>query len=162
MLTLVILGTLQLIAIAAIVLLARRKPPTTDLAPLVARLEAAERMSERLERSMRDDFGRQRDELRAQLETIRLTVDEQLQGTLERRLGESFSLVSDRLEQVHKGLGEMQTLAAGVGDLKKVLTNVKVRGTWGEVQLGALLEQLLTQAQYAKNVCTKGEGAERV
>jgi DNA recombination protein RmuC len=90
------------------------------------------------------------------LEQIRQTVDEKLQGTLEARLGESFKLVSDRLEQVHKGLGEMQTLASGVGDLKRVLTNVKTRGTWGEVQLGALLEQMLTPDQYAKNVATTG------
>jgi DNA recombination protein RmuC len=90
------------------------------------------------------------------LEQMRQTVDEKLQGTLDARLGESFKLVSDRLEQVHKGLGEMQTLASGVGDLKRVLTNVKTRGTWGEVQLGALLEQMLTPDQYAKNVATTG------
>lgn len=89
------------------------------------------------------------------LEEMRRTVDEKLHQTLETRLGESFKLVSDRLELVHKGLGEMQTLAAGVGDLKKVLTNVKTRGTWGEVQLGALLEQLLTPEQYEKNIATK-------
>ncbi|HEV7413337.1 MAG TPA: DNA recombination protein RmuC, partial [Casimicrobiaceae bacterium] len=89
------------------------------------------------------------------LEHIRLTVDEKLHATLEQRLGESFKLVSDRLEQVHKGLGEMQTLAAGVGDLKKVLTNIKTRGTWGEVQLENLLEQMLTPAQYSKNVATR-------
>jgi DNA recombination protein RmuC len=96
-----------------------------------------------------------------QLEQMRQTVDEKLQGTLEKRLGESFKQVSDRLEQVHKGLGEMQTLATGVGDLKKVLTNVKTRGTWGEVQLGALLEQVLNPDQFAVNVATKG-GGERV
>ncbi|HLA33948.1 MAG TPA: DNA recombination protein RmuC [Rhodocyclaceae bacterium] len=95
------------------------------------------------------------------LEQMRQTVDEKLQGTLEKRLGESFKHVSDRLEQVHKGLGEMQSLATGVGDLKKVLTNVKTRGTWGEVQLGALLSQVLTPDQFAANVATKG-GAERV
>jgi DNA recombination protein RmuC len=96
-----------------------------------------------------------------QLEQMRLTVDEKLQGTLEKRLGESFKQVSERLEQVHKGLGEMQSLATGVGDLKKVLTNVKTRGTWGEVQLGALLEQVLSPDQWASNVSTKGN-AERV
>ena len=96
-----------------------------------------------------------------QLEQMRLTVDEKLQGTLERRLGESFKQVSERLELVHKGLGEMQTLATGVGDLKKVLTNVKTRGTWGEVQLGALLEQVLSPDQFATNVATK-DGGERV
>ena len=96
------------------------------------------------------------------LEEMRKTVDEKLQGTLEKRLGESFKMVSDRLEQVHKGLGEMQTLATGVGDLKKVLTNVKTRGTWGEMQLGNLLEQILTQDQYARNVRTNPAGSELV
>ncbi len=96
------------------------------------------------------------------LEEMRRTVDEKLHETLEKRLGESFKLVSDRLEAVHKGLGEMQTLATGVGDLKRVLTNVKARGTWAEVQLGALLEQVLTAAQYEKNVCVKENSAERV
>jgi DNA recombination protein RmuC len=98
----------------------------------------------------------------AKLEEMRRTVDEKLHATLEQRLGESFKLVSDRLEQVHRGLGEMQTLAAGVGDLKKVLTNVKTRGTWGEVQLEALLEQMLTPEQYAKNVATVPKSGERV
>jgi DNA recombination protein RmuC len=98
----------------------------------------------------------------AKLEEMRKTVDEKLQGTLEKRLGESFKLVSDRLEQVHKGLGEMQALAIGVGDLKKVLTNVKTRGTWGEIQLGNLLEQILTAEQYAQNVPTKQNSSERV
>lgn len=96
-----------------------------------------------------------------QLEQMRQTVDEKLQGTLEKRLGESFKQVSERLELVHKGLGEMQSLATGVGDLKKVLTNVKTRGTWGEVQLGALLEQVLNPDQFATNVATKDSG-ERV
>ena len=96
------------------------------------------------------------------LESMRQTVDEKLHATLEKRLGESFQLVNERLEQVHKGLGEMQTLAAGVGDLKKVLTNVKTRGTWGEIQLGALLEQILAPGQYEKNVATKPRSAERV
>jgi len=96
------------------------------------------------------------------LEEMRRTVDEKLHATLEQRLGESFKLVSDRLEQVHRGLGEMQTLAAGVGDLKRVLTNVKTRGTWGEVQLSALLEQLLTADQFAANVATRPDSGERV
>jgi DNA recombination protein RmuC len=90
------------------------------------------------------------------LDQMRQTVDEKLQGTLDARLGESFKLVSERLEQVHKGLGEMQTLASGVGDLKRVLTNVKTRGTFGEVQVGTLLEQILTPEQYDKNVSTTG------
>ncbi|MBY4942595.1 DNA recombination protein RmuC [Burkholderia dolosa] len=98
----------------------------------------------------------------AKLEEMRRTVDDKLHATLEQRLGESFKLVSERLEQVHRGLGEMQTLAAGVGDLKKVLTNVKTRGTWGEVQLEALLEQMLTPDQYAKNVATVPKSGERV
>ncbi|MCA9408356.1 MAG: DNA recombination protein RmuC [Candidatus Omnitrophica bacterium] len=89
------------------------------------------------------------------LERMRETVDEKLHSTLERRLGESFKVVSERLEKVHEGLGEMQTLANGVGDLKKVLTNVKTRGTWGEIQLGNLLEQILTPGQYEKNIVTK-------
>jgi DNA recombination protein RmuC len=96
------------------------------------------------------------------LDEMRKTVDEKLHDTLEKRLTESFKLVSDRLEAVHKGLGEMQTLAAGVGDLRRVLTNVKARGTWAEVQLGALLEQVLASEQYEKNVCVKADSAERV
>ena len=98
----------------------------------------------------------------AKLEQMRLTVDEKLHKTLETRLGESFKLVSERLEAVHKGLGDMQTLAADVGNLQKVLTNVKARGTWGEVQLENLLEQMLTADQYAKNVATKPGSSERV
>jgi DNA recombination protein RmuC len=98
----------------------------------------------------------------AQLEQMRRTVDEKLQGTLDKRLGESFKLVSDRLELVHKGLGEMQSLASGVGDLKKVLTNVKSRGTWGEMQLGNLLEQILTPEQFARNVATRPGSMDRV
>jgi DNA recombination protein RmuC len=93
---------------------------------------------------------------------MRQTVDEKLQGTLERRLNESFRLVSERLEAVQRGLGEMRTLAAGVGDLKKVLTNVKTRGTFGEVQLGALLEQLLAPEQYVRNAAPRKDGGERV
>ncbi|MDD8027054.1 MAG: DNA recombination protein RmuC [Acidobacteriota bacterium] len=96
------------------------------------------------------------------LEEMRHTVDEKLEGTLERRLGESFSLVSERLEQVQKGLGEMQALASGVGDLKKVLSNVKSRGTWGEMQLGNLLADILVPDQYELNVATRPGSAERV
>lgn len=96
------------------------------------------------------------------LDEMRVTVDEKLHATLEKRLGESFQLVSERLEQVHRGLGEMQSLAAGVGDLKKVLSNVKTRGTWGEVQLESLLEQMLSADQYAKNVATVPGSRERV
>ena len=98
----------------------------------------------------------------AKLEEMRKTVDEKLQTTLETRLGESFRQVAERLEQVHKGLGEMQTLAQGVGDLQRVLTNVKSRGVFGEVQLEALLEQVLTQEQYARQVETKPHSNQRV
>ncbi|MFR0902814.1 MAG: DNA recombination protein RmuC [Anaerovoracaceae bacterium] len=97
-----------------------------------------------------------------QLEQMRMTVDEKLQKTLEDRISQSFKLVSERLEQVYKGLGEMQTLASGVGDLKKVLSNVKTRGILGEVQLGAILEQILSPEQYEENVKTKSSGNERV
>lgn len=90
----------------------------------------------------------------AKLEEMRRTVDEKLHATLEQRLGDSFKLVSERLEQVHAGLGEMKTLAGSVGDLKRVMTNVRSRGTWGEVQLGAIIENILTAEQYAKNVKT--------
>jgi DNA recombination protein RmuC len=96
------------------------------------------------------------------LEQMRATVDEKLHETLEKRLGESFKIVSERLELVHKGLGEMQTLASGVGDLKKVLTNIKTRGTFGEIQLGNLLEQILTPEQYEGNVITKKGSNDRV
>jgi DNA recombination protein RmuC len=96
------------------------------------------------------------------LEEMRKTVDEKLHETLEKRLGESFKLVSDRLEAVHKGLGEMQHLATGVGDLKRVLVNVKARGTWAEVQLGAILEQILTPEQFGKNVRVKPDSLESV
>jgi DNA recombination protein RmuC len=148
-----------------------------------------------LDRGLRDEFSRnreegaaaakgQREELGKSLESVRLivdlrlkelqqdnakqidkmraTVDEKLQGTLEKRLGESFKLVSDRLEQVHQGLGAMQQLASDVGGLQKVLANVKTRGGWGEVQLGALLEQLLTPDQFARNVKTRDDSNERV
>ena len=96
------------------------------------------------------------------LEQMRATVDEKLHDTLERRLGESFKLVSERLELVQKGLGEMQTLAGGVGDLKKVLTNVKTRGTFGEIQLGSLLEQILAPGQYDSNVESRAGSGQRV
>lgn len=97
----------------------------------------------------------------AKLEQMRQTVDEKLESTLATRLGESFRLVSERLEQVHKGLGEMQNLASGVGDLKRVLTNVTTRGAWGEVQLANLLAQILAPEQFERNVATTGT-AERV
>ena len=97
-----------------------------------------------------------------QIDRMRATVDEKLQGTLERRLGESFKLVSDRLEQVHQGLGAMQQLASDVGGLQRVLTNVKTRGGWSEWQLGVLLEEMLTREQFAKNMRTRDDTDERV
>ena len=96
------------------------------------------------------------------LEEMRRTVDEKLQGTLEKRLGDSFKQVSERLEQVYRGLGEMQALASGVGDLKRVLTNVKTRGIWGEIALGNLLEQILNPDQFAVNVATRPGSNDRV
>ncbi|QBE48330.1 DNA recombination protein RmuC [Leucobacter triazinivorans] len=105
-----------------------------------------------LQQTLRDELEKLRQGNEAKLEKMRETVDEKLQGTLERRLGESFKLVSDRLEQVQKGLGEMQTLASDVGGLKRVLTNVKNRGSWGEVQLSRQLEDILTKDQYEENV----------
>ena len=126
-----------------------------------------------MSRSVQNNLAEVRDTLQTQLLTLqqgnetkldqmRATVEEKLQTTLEARLGESFRLVSERLEQVHKGLGEMQTLAAGVGDLKRVLTNVKSRGSYGEVQLGNLLEQVLAPDQYASNVVTRPGSNERI
>ena len=96
------------------------------------------------------------------LEKMRVTVDEKLQGTLEQRLGESFKIVNDRLESVYKGLGEMQNLAQGVGDLKKIFTNVKARGTWGEIELGNILEEYMTPDQYLKSAKTKPNATEFV
>jgi DNA recombination protein RmuC len=106
-------------------------------------------------KELRDDNGKR-------LEDMRKTVDEKLHDTLEKRLGDSFKLVSDRLELVHKGLGEMQTLASGVGDLKRVLTNVKTKGILGEYQLGNILEQLLTREQYEEHIATRPGSQERV
>ncbi|MGH7981811.1 MAG: DNA recombination protein RmuC [Candidatus Udaeobacter sp.] len=114
-------------------------------------------------RSIVDDRLRQLQEDNAkQIDKMRSTVDEKLQGTLEKRLGESFKLVSDRLEQVHQGLGAMQQLASDVGGLQRVLTNVKTRGGWSEWQLGVLLEEMLTPDQFAKNIKTRDDSDERV
>ena len=173
---------------ALIVLLASRGKDDGSAAELVKRLEM-------VDRSLRDEFSRNREEAGAaaknqreelarslegvrsivdvrlrqlqddnakQIDRVRATVDEKLQGTLEKRLGESFKLVSERLEQVHQGLGAMQQLASDVGGLQKVLANVKTRGGWGEVQLGALLEQVLTPEQFARNVRTRDESNENV
>jgi DNA recombination protein RmuC len=173
--------------VAVIVLLTRRgnQGAATELAK---RLET-------IDRSLRDEFSRNREEAGAaaknqreeltkslenvrsvvdvrlrqlqednakQIDTMRATVDEKLQGTLEKRLGESFKLVSERLEQVHQGLGAMQQLASDVGGLQRVLTNVKTRGGWSEWQLGVLLEEMLTPDQFAKNMKTRDDTDERV
>jgi DNA recombination protein RmuC len=131
-----------------------------------AQFEAVRKTLDSKLESLRGSVGEQLDKVRqdnaVKLEEMRRTVDEKLHDTLEKRLGESFKQVSERLEQVHKGLGEMQALAVGVGDLKKVLTNVKTRGSWGEVQLGALLEQLLTADQYAAQVRVRPRSTEIV
>ena len=128
-------------------------------------LALAKRNEERLE-AMRQTIATQlqviQEDNTRKLEQMRATVDEKLQSTLEKRLGESFKQVSERLEQVYKGLGEMRSLATGVGDLKKVLTNVKTRGTWGEIRLSHILEQILTPDQYDVNVATKKNSNERV
>jgi DNA recombination protein RmuC len=120
-----------------------------------SRLEAVRQTVENKLKLLQEDNNKQ-------LEQIRTTVDEKLHATLEQRLGESFKQVSERLEMVHKGLGEMQTLAAGVGDLKKVLSNVKTRGIWGEVQLAAIIEEILTPGQYDVNIATCPGSNERV
>ena len=143
-------------------LAAQLGPIRTELSAELARLtDTTGQKLEAVRGVVQERLKTLQDENTQKLEQIRHTVDEQLQGTLEKRLGESFRIVSDRLEQVHRGLGEMSTLAAGVGDLKKLLSNVRARGTWGEVQLGMLLDQLLTPDQYGTNVATTGT-SERV
>jgi DNA recombination protein RmuC len=175
--------------VAVIMLLARRGAASTGVgSELLKRLEM-------IDRGLRDEFSRNREEAGAaaknqreeltkslenvrsavdlrlrqlqednaqQIDKMRATVDEKLQGTLEKRLGESFKLVSDRLEQVHQGLGAMQQLASDVGGLQRVLTNVKTRGGWSEWQLGVLLEEMLTPEQFTKNMKTRGDTDERV
>jgi DNA recombination protein RmuC len=127
----------------------------TQRGELTASLESVRGIVDlRLKQLQEDNTG--------QLEKMRATVDEKLQGTLEKRLGESFKLVSERLEQVHQGLGAMRQLASDVGGLQRVLANVKTRGGWGEVQLGNLLEQVLTAEQFSRNVQTRDESGERV
>lgn len=145
---------------------ANRKESTDTRREILSKLEELiDKNGERMER-VREVVERKLENIQKdnseKLEKMRLTVDEKLHETLEKRLGDSFKLVSQRLELVHKGLGEMQTLASGVGDLKKVLQNVKTRGTWGEVQLGNLLEQFMTPDQYEKNVATKKNSNDRV
>jgi DNA recombination protein RmuC len=174
--------------VAVVLLLARRGSAGSMETDLSKRLEV-------IDRDLRDEFSRNREEAGAaarnqreeltkslenvrsvvdlrlrqlqednakQIDKMRSTVDEKLQGTLEKRLGESFKLVSDRLEQVHQGLGAMQQLASDVGGLQRVLTNVKTRGGWSEWQLGVLLEEMLTPDQFAKNMKTRDDTDERV
>lgn len=119
------------------------------------RLERVRETVENRLRAIQEENGRK-------LEEMRQTVDEKLQASVEKRFNDSFKLISERLEQVHKGLGEMQTLAGGVGDLKRVLSNVKTRGTLGEIQLGSILEQFLAPEQYERNAATRPDSLERV
>jgi DNA recombination protein RmuC len=174
--------------VVAVFFLAKRSSGSHLQTELVKRLET-------IDRGLRDEFSRNREEAGAtaknqreeltkslesvrsivddrlrhlqednakQIDKMRSTVDEKLQGTLEKRLGESFKLVSDRLEQVHQGLGAMQQLASDVGGLQRVLTNVKTRGGWSEWQLGVLLEEMLTPDQFSKNMKTRDDSDERV
>jgi len=129
---------------------------------LMAMTQLNEEKLEAMRKTMETQLQTLQEDNTRKLEQMRATVDEKLQGTLDKRLGESFKQVSERLEQVYKGLGEMRTLATGVGDLKKVLTNVKTRGTWGEIRLSHILEQILTPDQYEVNVATKKNSTERV
>lgn len=124
--------------------------------------QSNEQRMERLRETLETKLKAIQEDNSQQLERMRQTVDEKLHKTLEQRLGESFKLVSERLELVHKGLGEMQTLATGVGDLKKVLANVKTRGILGEIQLGNILEQILSAEQYVENIITKSGSKDRV
>jgi len=129
---------------------------------LVAMAKLNEEKIEAMRQTMEMQLRTLQQDNTRKLEQMRATVDEKLQTTLDHRLGASFKQVSERLEQVYKGLGEMRTLASGVGDLKNVLTNVKVRGIWGEIRLSHILEQILTPEQYAVNVATKKNSSERV
>ena len=131
-------------------------------AQLDEKLALNEARMENMRRTLDAGVTRLQEENAKKLEEMRQTVDEKLHATLDKRLGESFSLVNERLEQVYKGLGEMQTLASGVGDLKKVLTNVKTRGVWGEMQLGALLSQVLSPNQYEENAAVVPGSPQRV
>ncbi len=125
-------------------------------------IQTNEQKFDKLQEKVESQLKEIQDKNEKKLEEMRQTVDEKLHETLEKRLGESFKLVSDRLEQVYKGLGDMQELARGVGDLKNVLTNVKTRGGWGEIQLENLIDQILTQEQYEKNVSTKKGSNDKV
>ena len=139
---------------------------TQTTTQLVQQLQQLNETTERRMNHMRENVEQRLSSIETnnakKLEEMRTTVDEKLHATLEKRLGESFKQVSDRLEQVHRGLGEMQNLAVGVGDLKRVLTNVKSRGTWGEMQLANLLENVFTPDRYAANVKTVPNSNEMV
>jgi DNA recombination protein RmuC len=174
MFSVIMLVLLAAIVVLLIALLLRPRPVERQLQiedaralreELASGLQRYSMQTDQRAESLRSSVTQQLETIRtaldSRLEQIRLTVDEKLQSTLETRLGESFRLVSERLEQVHKGLGEMQTLAAGVGDLKRVLGNVTTRGAWGEVQLENLLTQMLAPEQFERNVATTGTG-ERV
>jgi DNA recombination protein RmuC len=124
--------------------------------------QTAEQSAERVRNTLNEQLASIQKDNAEKLEQMRKTVDDKLHATLEERLGQSFKLVTDKLEAVHRGLGEMQNLASGVGDLKRVLTNVKTRGTWGEFQLEALIEQIFTPEQYEKNIATRPGATERV
>jgi DNA recombination protein RmuC len=124
--------------------------------------QTAEQSAERVRNTLNEQLASIQKDNAEKLEQMRKTVDDKLHATLEERLGQSFKLVTDKLEAVHRGLGEMQSLASGVGDLKRVLTNVKTRGTWGEFQLEALIEQIFTPEQYEKNIVTRPGATERV
>ena len=143
-----------------------REEQRTALEGVTAKIGQLTDSNEKRQEALRETVAGGLETLRTdnadKLEKMRATVEEKLQGTLEKRLGESFQLVSERLEQVHKGLGEMQNLATGVGDLKRVLSNVKSRGGWGEVQLGMLLEDMLTRDQFATNVRVRPDSSEIV
>ena len=141
---------------------AQRRQQEAATAQAGALSDRLDRKSEELRATVEGKLTQLQADNTAKLEEMRRTVDEKLQGTLEKRLGESFKQVSERLEQVHQGLGEMQQLATGVGDLRRMLTNVKTRGTWGEVQLAALLEQMLHPGQYEANVAPVPGSADRV
>ena len=132
---------------------------TTQVQALV---ETNQQRLEGLRATISEQLGEMREANEKKLEEMRRTVDEKLQGTLEKRLGESFQQVREQLDAVHKGLGQMQSLATGVGDLKNVLTNVKARGTWAEYQLEAILDQVLTPEQFDRNVATRENSSERV
>jgi DNA recombination protein RmuC len=129
---------------------------------LIALARLNEEKLETIRKTLESQLRSLQEDNTQKLEQMRATVDEKLQSTLDKRLGESFKQVSERLEQVYRGLGEMRTLASGVGDLKKVLTNVKTRGTWGEIRLSHILEQILTPDQYDVNVATKKNSNDRV